>query len=52
MDAKQLLSLLMTQNFEDWYRSDLDDYITGEEEAKTTEEMLTDLEQLIDRHTR
>jgi hypothetical protein len=52
MCAKQLLSLLMTQDFEDWYLSDLDDYITGKEEAKTTEHMLTGLEQLIDRHAR
>jgi hypothetical protein len=52
MDAKQLLSLLTTQDFEDWYRTDLEDYIRGEENAKTAEQMLADLQNFINQQSR
>jgi hypothetical protein len=52
MDAIQLLSLLTAQDFEDWFRSDLEDYICGEETAKTTEQMLADLQNFINQHSR
>lgn len=52
MDAKQLLSLLMSQDFEEWYLTDLEDYICGEENAKTTEQMLADLQNFINQHSR
>lgn len=37
----------MTQDFEDWYLTDLEDYICGETGAKTTEQMLADLQNFI-----
>ena len=52
MNAKLLLSILMSQDFEDWYSSDLEAFICGEEDAKSKEQILLDLENFIkEQHT-
>lgn len=47
MLAQNLLNLLMTQDFEDWFLTDLEAYICGDEDAKSKEQILADLENFI-----
>jgi hypothetical protein len=44
---KNVLRVMETQRFSDWYKEDFEGYITGDPDAKTEEEILDDLENLI-----
>jgi len=44
---KNVLRVMETQSFSDWYKNDFEDYITGEPDAKTEEEILDDLESIF-----
>lgn len=44
---KNVLRAMETQSFSDWYKNDFEGYITGDPDAKTEEEILDDLENLI-----
>tara|TARA_R110000868_G_scaffold398317_1_gene671425 strand:- start:682 stop:1203 length:522 start_codon:yes stop_codon:yes gene_type:complete len=44
---KNVLRVMETQTFSDWYKEDFEGYITGDPDAKTEEEILDDLENLI-----
>jgi hypothetical protein len=47
MDPQVLLNILMTQDFADWYASEFEDYVTGEEDAPSGVEVLNTLQQFI-----
>jgi hypothetical protein len=42
--AKILLNILQQQSFKNWLDKDFEDYITGEEDAPTKEQILKDLQ--------
>ena len=42
--AVMILDILMKQSFEHWYSNQLQDYITGEENAPSKAEILKELE--------
>ena len=45
---KQILRIMETQRFSDWYKDDFDGYITGDADGKTEEEILDDLKSLFE----
>ena len=47
MTAAQLLDFLMTQTFADFYKNELEDYITGEEDALSKEDIIANLQELM-----
>ena len=47
MTAEQLLNLLMTQSFANFYKGELEDYIIGEEDAMSREEIIDNLQELM-----
>lgn len=47
--AKMFLSILEKQTFESWYERDFQDYITGEENAPSENQILKELEDQISR---
>lgn len=47
-EAKKVLQLIEGSWFEDWYASDFEDYITGEDGAKSKEQILADLERKLE----
>ena len=44
---KNVLRIMETQSFSDWYKEDFEGYITGDPDAKTEEEILDDLESIF-----
>jgi hypothetical protein len=48
MTAEQILEMLMTQTFADFYKGDLDSFITGEEDAMTKEEIIKEIRKMKD----
>lgn len=44
---KKVLRVLETQGFSNWYNNEFEDYISGEDDAKTQEEILDDLANLM-----
>jgi hypothetical protein len=46
MTAEQILNMITTQRFADFYNSELEDYITGER-GLTREEIIANLQELI-----
>ena len=42
--AKILLNILQQQSFKNWLDNDFEDYVTGEEDAPTKEQILKDLQ--------
>jgi hypothetical protein len=44
---KKVLRVLETQGFSNWYNNEFEDYISGEDDAKTQEEILDDLAKLM-----
>jgi len=44
---KKVLRVMETDDFYRWYKNDFDDYITGDPDAKTQEEIFDDLENLF-----
>ena len=51
VNPEQLLMLLESRRFETWYERDFLDYLVGEVEAKTKEEILEDLRSLMNRYS-
>jgi len=47
MTVEQLLDLLTTQSFANFYNGELEDYITGEEDAMSREEIIANLQELM-----
>lgn len=47
--AEIILNILQKQSFENWYNNELQDYITGEEDAPTKAEILKELQWHISR---
>lgn len=47
MTAEQILNMITTQRFADFYSSELEDYITGEEDALAREEIIANLQELM-----
>ncbi len=47
--AKMFLNILEKQTFESWYERDFQDYITGEENAPSENQILKELEDQISR---
>ena len=47
--AKMFLNILEKQTFESWYERDFQDYITGEENAPSENQILKELEDQIGR---
>jgi hypothetical protein len=47
MTAEQLLNLLMTQSFANFYKGELEGYIIGEEDAMSREDIINDLQELM-----
>jgi len=45
---KSILNKIETQSFKDWYDNDFTDYIQGDEDGKTREEILKDLKSLLE----
>jgi hypothetical protein len=50
MTAEQLLNLLMTQSFANFYKGELEDYIIGEEDVMSREEIIANLQELMNFH--
>lgn len=50
--AKMFLNILEKQTFESWYERDFQDYITGEENAPSENQILKELEDQIGREIR
>ena len=48
MTAEQILDMLMSQTFADFYKGDLDSFITGEEDAMTREEIIKEINKMKD----
>jgi len=48
MTAEQILEMLMTQTFADFFKGDLDSFITGEEDAMTKEEIIKEIRKMKD----
>ena len=51
VNAEQLLMLLESRTFECWYERDFLDYLAGEVEAKSKEEILEDLRSLMNKYS-
>ena len=49
MTAEQILDMLMTQTFADFYKGDLDSFITGEEDAMSKEEIIREIQEMMPR---
>ena len=47
MTAEQLLNLITTQTFADFYNNDLEDYITGEGNSLSKEDIIGNLKELM-----
>lgn len=47
MTAEQILDMLMTQTFANFYEGDLNSFITGEEDAMTKEEIIKDIMEMM-----
>ncbi len=47
MDAKKIYEMLMGSKFEHWYNEDFMDHVEGEEGAKSKEEIIKDLEEML-----
>lgn len=45
--VQSIFDTLTTQRFYDWYMGKFDDWISGEENAPTKEEILKDIKQLF-----
>jgi len=50
MTAEQLLNLLMTQSFANFYKGELEGYIIGEEDAMSREDIIANLQELMNVH--
>jgi hypothetical protein len=47
MTAEQILNMITTQTFVDFYVGELEDYITGEESALSRAEIIANLQELM-----
>jgi hypothetical protein len=47
MTAEQILNMITTQRFADFYFSELEDYITGEAGALAREKIIANLQELM-----
>lgn len=47
MTAEQILNMITTQTFADFYVGELEDYITGEDDAFTRAEIIANLQELM-----
>ena len=47
MTAEQILDMLMTNAFADFYEGELDFFITGEEDAMTKEEIIKEIMEMM-----
>jgi hypothetical protein len=47
--AEIFLDVIQKQSFASWYESDFEDYITGEDESITKEQIINQLESFINR---
>jgi hypothetical protein len=48
MTAEQILNMITTQRFADFYNSELEDYLTGEkQDTLTREKIIANLQELI-----
>ena len=48
MTAEQILDMLMSQTFVDFYEGDLDSFIFGEKDAMTKEEIIKEIRKMKD----
>lgn len=46
--ATEVLNMLESQSFKDWYESDLEDYVNDKAKAKMKHEILADIHQMLD----
>jgi hypothetical protein len=47
MTAEQLLNLITTQTFADFYNNDLEDFIVGDDNAMSKEDIIGNLQELM-----
>jgi hypothetical protein len=47
--AEIFLDVIQKQSFANWYESEFEDYITGEDESITKEQIINQLESFINR---
>lgn len=47
MTAEQLLNLITSQTFADFYNNELEDYITGDDKALSKEDIIGNLQELM-----
>jgi hypothetical protein len=56
MDTKQIahavLEMISKQTFKDWYEQSFEDYICGEEDALTKQQIINDLEWFLSKEIR
>lgn len=45
--VQQIRQMLMGASFETWYEQDFMDHVTGEEDAKSDDQIEADLEQML-----
>jgi hypothetical protein len=47
--AEIVLDIIQKQSFASWYESEFEDYITGEDESITKEQIVSQLESFVER---
>jgi hypothetical protein len=47
--AEIILDIIQKQSFANWYESEFEDYITGEDESITKEQIVSQLESFVER---
>ena len=47
MDKEMLYNLFSSQSFSDWYSGAFEEHISGDDNCKTKEEIMSDIEQML-----
>lgn len=48
LTARQILNILTRQDFDDWYKGDLENWVRGEKDSRSHEEILSDVAEMFD----